>query len=430
MLRFARNDRVREGRVGKPSLALLAAVTALAFSALHMVVPALPILTRAFDDTPARVQLVVTLFLAGIAAGQLFYGPVSDRFGRRPVLLAGLLLFLAGTVLCGAAWSLPALIVGRVLQASGACAGIVLGRAIIRDVYEREAAAAGLAIVMMTMTLAPGISPAIGAYLAEWIDWRAIFALLAVLGAAVFVLTAARLPETNPNPARLDLVGMARSYATLGRSPDYVAFMLCGACSSAGWFTFCASAPYVLSDLLREPASTYGMMIIMPMASYMLGNGLAARLAPVIGSLRLVLLGRGLAFAAALGMALWWGLGGLSVWTLFVPITFSAIGDGLSQPAAMASALSIYPRLAGTASGLMGFAQMAIAASGTIAVAALPHDSALGLIAVVGGFIAVAFASGIIGVMLTANGPTRRIAARRQDSAAFTPASEQPPRAS
>ena len=122
------------------------------------------------------MQLVVTLFLAGIAAGQLFYGPISDRFGRRPVLIAGLMLFLAGTCCAARAWSLPVLIVGRVLQALGACAGIVLGRAIIRDVYEREAAARGLAIVMMTMTLAPGVSPAIGAYLAEWIDWRAIFA--------------------------------------------------------------------------------------------------------------------------------------------------------------------------------------------------------------------------------------------------------------
>jgi DHA1 family bicyclomycin/chloramphenicol resistance-like MFS transporter len=427
LLRFARNDPLREDRARKPSLALLAAVTALAFSALHMVVPALPILTRAFNDTPARVQLVVTLFLIGIAVGQLFYGPVSDRFGRRPVLLAGLLLFLAGTLLCGAAWSLTALIIGRVLQASGACAGIVLGRAIIRDVYEREAAATGLAIVMMTMTLAPGVSPAIGAYLAEWIDWRAIFALLAVLGAAVLALIAARLPETNPNPARLDLVGMARSYVTLGRSPEYVAFMLCGACASASWFTFCASAPYVLSDLLREPASTYGMMIIMPMASYMLGNGLAARLAPVVGSPRLVLLGRGLAFAASLGMGVWWWLGGLGVWTLFIPITFTAIGDGLSQPAAMASALSTHPRLAGTASGLMGFAQMAIAASGTIAVAALPHDSALGLIAVVGGFIAVAFASGIVGVMRSTAGPTRRRPAARQGGPAFAAALERSP---
>jgi len=148
------------------------------------------------------------------------------------------------------------------------------------------------------------------------------------------------------------------------------------------------------------------MMILLPMATYMLGNGLAARLAPRIGSLRLVLAGRGLAFAAAMGMAAWWWFGELSVWMLFVPITFTSIGDGLSQPAAMASGLSTHPRLAGTASGLMGFLQMAVAALGTITVAALPHDSALGLIAVVGGFIAAALASGIVGVMLTPGGLT------------------------
>jgi MFS transporter, DHA1 family, multidrug resistance protein len=411
---------------GKPSLALLAAITALAFSALHIVLPALPILTAAFDEGPARVQLVVTLFLAGIAAGQLFYGPISDRFGRRPVLIAGLVLFLAGTLLCGVAWSLPVLIVGRVFQALGACAGIVLGRAIIRDVYDREAAARGLAIVMMAMTLVPGVSPAVGAYLAEWIDWRAIFVVLGVLGAVVLVWVVARLPETNLAPARLDFVGMMRGYATLARSPDYVAFALCGACSSASWFTFCASAPYVLSELLNEPASTYGLMILLPMATYMLGNGLAARLAPRIGSLRLILYGRGLALAAAIGMAAWWWFGELSVWMLFVPITFTSIGDGLSQPAAMASGLSVYPRLAGTASGLMGFLQMAVSALGTITVAALPHDTALGLIAVVGGFIAVAFAFGVVGVVRTA-GPARIVSSGLRADTALAPVSERPP---
>ena len=293
------------------------------------------------------------------------------------------------------------LIVGRVLQALGACAGIVLGRAIIRDVYEREAAARGLAIVMMTMTLVPGVSPAIGAYLAEWIDWRAIFALLGVLGAAVLALIAARLPETQPDARRaLDLVGMARSYRHAGA--------LAGVCRLRAVRRM---QQRILVHLLRqrslravrtcctEPASTYGVMILLPMATYMLGNGAggpprACYRQPAPGAVR----PRRSPLRLLLGMAAWWWFGGLSVWMLFVPIAFTSIGDGLSQPAAMASALSIYPRLAGTASGLMGFLQMAVAALGTIAVAALPHDSALGLIAVVGGFIAVAFASGIVGV--------------------------------
>jgi len=344
-----------------PSLALLAAVTAIGFCALQMVVPVLPLLATAFDDRAARVQLVLALYLAGIAGGQLVYGPLSDRFGRRPVLIAGLAMFLVGTLLCGVAWSLAALIFGRVLEGSGACAGIVLGRAIIRDIYDREAAARGLAIVMMAMTVA-------------------------------------RLAETNTHPAPLDIVGMAVSYITLLRSPQFLGFALCSACTSASWFTFIAGTPYLLSDVLRQPPSTYGLMILLPMAGYLLGNAAAARFAFRLGSLRLVIWGRAVAFAAAIVMVLWYLLAGLDTWLLFVPIALCSIGDGLSQPAVMAAGLSIYPRLAGTASGLMGFLQMTVAALGTFLVALLPHDSALGMIVVVGGFIALALAFGIFAV--------------------------------
>src|SRR5690242_21852009 len=125
--------------------------------------PALPILVRRFNSSLGQVQLAVALFIAAIAAGQLAYGPISDRFGRRPVLIAGLSLFLIGTFLCGVAWSLPVLIAGRVLEGLGACAGLVLGRAILLDVYDRDEAARGLAIILMTMTIAPGAAPTIGA---------------------------------------------------------------------------------------------------------------------------------------------------------------------------------------------------------------------------------------------------------------------------
>src|SRR5262249_59193968 len=151
-----------------PPIALLALVTAIAPAALHMLVPALPLLAAVFDAPPSAVQLVLTLFLAGIAAGQLAYGPISDRFGRRPVLIAGLALFLVGTVLCGLAWSLAALIVGRILEACGGCAGMVLGRAIVRDIFDRERSASAIATITMAMSLAPSVSPAVGALLAYW----------------------------------------------------------------------------------------------------------------------------------------------------------------------------------------------------------------------------------------------------------------------
>jgi MFS transporter, DHA1 family, multidrug resistance protein len=394
LFRFARNDTPRG-----PSLALLAAVTAIGFSALHMIVPALPLLGDVFRAGQAHVQLVLSLYFAGIAGGQLLYGPVSDRFGRRPVLIWGLATFLAGTLLCGIAWSLPALVAGRVLEALGACAGIVLGRAIIRDVYDREMAARGIALVMMAMTLAPAVSPAIGAYLAEWVGWRAIFALLGLLGAAVLALTVTRLPETNPSPVRLDLVGMAASYLALLRSPTYLGFALCAACVSGSWFTFIASAPHILVDDLNQPPSTYGMMILLPMAAYMLGNAIIARFAQRFGSLPLLLAGRALAVLAGLTLAVSAGAGGLGVWMLFLPVAAAEIGDGITQPAALAAALGIHPRLAGTASGLVGFLQMALAALGSFIVALLPDRGAFGLIAVYSGFVLAALAFAVFAVL-------------------------------
>jgi DHA1 family bicyclomycin/chloramphenicol resistance-like MFS transporter len=193
---------------------------------------------------------------------------------------------------------LRALIAGRVLQALGACAGVVLSRAMIRDVYEREAAARGLALVMMAMTLAPAISPALGAYLAEWFGWRAVFAVLGGLGGVVLVATVIGLSETNRRRVRLDLAGMAGANLALLRSPAFVGFAVCGACTSASWFTFIGIAPHILAEGLRRPPSTYGLMILLPIATYMLGNAVAARFALRFGSLPLLLAGWALAFGA------------------------------------------------------------------------------------------------------------------------------------
>src|SRR6202045_3866491 len=257
-----------------------------------MLVPSLPLLATVFDAPTANVQLVLTLFLAGLATGQLVYGPVSDRFGRRPVLIAGLVLFLVGTALCGLAWSLPVLIVGRVIEACGGCAGMVLGRAIVRDLFDRERSASAIATITMAMSLAPSISPAIGAYLAQWVGWRADFALLGALGAAVLVLTAARLEETHRNPAPSNLAAMGRSFALLLlRSPAFLGSALTTAFTSASWFTFLASAPYLLSEVMHEPPSTYGLMILLPMAAYIFGNAGVARLSVAVGSGRLLIIG-------------------------------------------------------------------------------------------------------------------------------------------
>jgi DHA1 family bicyclomycin/chloramphenicol resistance-like MFS transporter len=394
-----------------PPLALLAALTALGFCALHMVIPVLPLLTRVFDSEPLHVQPVITLYFAGIAVGQLIYGPISDRYGRRPVLLVGLAMFLAGSVLCVVAGSLWWLVVGRVLQACGACAGIVLGRAVIRDVHDREGSARALALVMMVMTLAPAISPAIGAYLAEWVDWRAIFVLLAMLGVLVLAWTWARLAETNASPAPLDLGGMAVSYLALLRSPAFLAFGLCTALTSASWFTFTAAAPFLLSEVLHEPPSTYGLMILLPMATYMIGNGVAARATRRFGSMRLFVWGLTISLCAGALMAAWCLSGRGLVWALFVPVAIASIGSGLCQPPAMAAGLSIYPRMAGAASGVIGFMQMTASSIGTLAAGLLPQQSVIGTVAVVVTCMVLAMVTGLLALRLSRSALPVRAAA-------------------
>lgn len=381
-----------------PMLVLLALVTAIAPAALHMLVPALPILAVEFEAAPGSVQLVLTLFLAGIAVGQLVYGPASDRFGRRPVLLAGLSLFLVGTVLCGFAWSLPALIIGRTLAAIGGCAGMVLGRAIVRDIYDRERSASALATIMMVMSLAPSLSPAIGAYLVQWVGWRADFVLLGAVGAVVLILTSVHLKETH-TPTSVNLVAMIGSFVLLLQSPIFVSIVFATAFTSASWFTFLAVAPYLLAERLHEPPSTYGLMILLPMAGYILGNASVMRLSAFLGSTRLFILGLALSLVSGIMLTLWC-LADLTPWALFVPMAISSIGNGMSQPSGLAAGLSVYPRVAGTASGLMGFTQMMIAALGTFLLGTLPRGSVLAMVAVVGTSLALALGCGLLSLAL------------------------------
>jgi len=285
--------------------------------------------------------------------------------------------------LCGCAPSLPMLLAGRVAQAMGACAGLVLGRAIIRDVYDREGSARGIALVMMAMSLAPAVSPAIGAFVSEWFGWRAMFVLLGGFGAVVLVWTTLRLRETLAQPVPLNLAAIARSYGLLLRSPPFLCFALCTAFTSASWFTFIATAPYLMSGALHQPPSAYGLMILLPMVAYIVGNAAAARFARWAGTGAMVVWGVGLSLLSGALMLGWCAYPGLSPWALFVPMAASSIGNGLSQPTAMAAGLSVFPRVAGTASGFIGFLQMAVSALGTLAVGALPHEGPFAMAGVV-----------------------------------------------
>ncbi len=367
----------------RPGLPILVAVTAMGPLALNVFIPSMPGLQRVFGTDYATVQLTLTLYLIGVALAQLVYGPLSDRFGRRPVLLAGLWIFLAGTLACLFAPSIEALIAGRVLQAVGACSGLVLSRAIIRDMFERARAASMMAYVMMAMVVAPMIAPSIGGFLDVWFDWRASFVFVGVVGVLVLAASTMLLHETHHTRGRAQgPTAMLLGFVRLLRIPAFDAYAFQTAFSSAAFFSFLGGAPYVMVELFDRTPGEYGLFFLCLASMYMVGNGLSGRLSTRLGPDRMIWIGVILAQLAMMALFVVELAGLTSPWTLFGLMGFVSIGNGLSLPNGMAGAVSVDPRLAGTASGLAGFLQLGIGAAGSYTVGLLLAGTAMPLIAV------------------------------------------------
>lgn len=357
-------------------LLLLVGLTALAPFSLQIFMPALPVIQADLRVTPAVAQLVLSLSILASAFAMLAYGPLSDRLGRRPVLLAGLLAFVAGSVLCTLAPSIEALIGARVVQAVGAAAGMVLARAIVRDLHDRERSASVIAYLTTAMVVAPMLAPTVGALLIDAASWRTIFALSAVVGLAVLWQTARQLVETRGRgaaggaPIRL-LTGAGR----LLRSPAFVAYAVQSTFAISVFFAFISGAPYFMLDVLQRPATEYGLYFILVSAGFMAGNLLAARITARVGLDRMILIGSALALAATLlALALLASRPWLPI-ALFGPMLGAAFANGLTVPNAQAGAISVDPLLAGSASGLAGFLQMFTAALVSQAVGALQNGT-------------------------------------------------------
>jgi DHA1 family bicyclomycin/chloramphenicol resistance-like MFS transporter len=342
-------------------MALLAAITALAPFSLQIFLPALPAIQASFAVAPGVVQLALSLSILANAVANLAYGPISDRFGRRPVLLVGLAAFIAGSLGCALAPSIELLVVARIVQSIGGAAGMVLARAIVRDLYDRERSASIIAYLTMAMVVAPMLAPTIGAVLIDVASWRAIFYLVTGIGVALTWPIVATLAETRPPQARRPGGPFAGAGALL-RSGLFWSYVLQSTFGICVFFAFIAGAPYFMINVLGRSATEYGLWFILVSAAFMAGNLVAGRYSPRIGLDRMVLTGSLLAVAGA-GLALALLLGG--AWTplaLFGPMMAVGLGNGFSVPNAQAGALSVNALLAGTASGIAGFSQMFVAA--------------------------------------------------------------------
>jgi MFS transporter, DHA1 family, multidrug resistance protein len=353
-------------------LALLVAVTALGPLSMQIFVPSLPAIQADFGVAAGTAQLVLSLSIFAIAVAMLGYGPLADRLGRRPAMIGGIGLFLVGSAVCTVAPSVPVLIVGRIIQAAGGAAGMVLARAMVRDLYDRDDSARVIAYLTMAMVVAPMVAPAIGGVLNDLIGWRAIFAFTLAVGAVVAVLVLLRMPETRLgsggggfNP----LAGVGR----LLRSPLFCGYALNSAFSIAIFFTFIAGMPYIMVRVLERPATEYGLWFIVVSAAFMAGNFVTARIGHRFGIDRMIVIGSVLGL---LGTLLAAALVAAGVWTpaaLFLPASAFAFANGLAQPNAMAAAVSVDPEVAGAAAGLSGFLQMGTAAVASQVIAGL-HD--------------------------------------------------------
>ena len=359
--------------------ALLTALVALGPMSTDLYLPSLPGLLRHFDADIAEVQLTLSVFLVGLAVGQLVYGPLSDRFGRRPVLLAGLLLYVVASVICALAPSMPTLIAARLLQATGACAGPVVCRAVVRDVHGREGAARILSYMGAAMALAPALGPILGGFVEAWLGWRANFAILCIYGAVGLALTAAILPETAPHRGESGggLDAALRGYLGLLGQRVYIGFVLCCALAYGGIFSFISGSSFVFVDIIGLAPQLYGVCFGAIVLGYILGTLVGGRLTRRIGVERLVRTGGLISAVGGLALLLSVWTTGASVPGILLPTVIYMVGTGLVLPNAMAGAIGPFPRMAGTAAALLGFVQMGLAAAGGVAIGHLANGTAI-----------------------------------------------------
>ncbi|WP_085933562.1 multidrug effflux MFS transporter [Enhydrobacter aerosaccus] len=370
---------------------LLALITFSGTLAMHIFVPALPDAARDLGASVGAMQLTMSVYILGLAAGQLVYGPISDHFGRRPVLMVGLVIYACTGLWAAFAPNVNTLIVLRLLQALGGCSGMVIGRAMVRDTAVDKDAGRRLALMNLMVVIGPGIAPLIGSAVTTTVGWRALFFLLSGLGVVNFAFTWTLLPETRPRGRTTHLLALARDYGRLLKSPTFLGYALGGGCATTAMYGFVAASPFIFTHQLGRPDYEVGMYLAVQFVGIWLGSMTAARLISRVPIDRLAIGANFLSVVAAVGFLVAVLSGHLSVPLVVAPMFLFAAGAGIASPAAMTQAISVNPKVVGSASGLYGFSQMGVGAACS-AITGLGSNPALSaaLVLVAAGVIAQA----------------------------------------
>ena len=335
-----------------PRLTTLVLLTGLSVLSLNMFLPSLSNIADEFKADYALVNLSIAGYLGVTAVLQLIMGPLSDRLGRRPVLLAGLVIFIISSLGCMLATGIWAFLVFRVMQGA-IISGWVLSLAVIRDTANEQEAASLIGYVAMAMAIAPMLGPMLGGTLDELFGWRSCFLFYAAYGMAMFALCWIDLGETNKHPSET-FSKQFQAYPELFRSRRFWGYSLCMSFSTGAFYVFLAGAPLVAESVLALSPASLGFYMGTITAGFMLGSFLSGRYSKRYALTTMMILGRSVATAGLLAGLVLFLAGFVHALTLFGTTVFAGLGNGLTMPSANAGALSVRPRLAGSTAGLAG----------------------------------------------------------------------------
>ncbi len=391
----ARGRLAGKARAPWSEVVLLACLSMFGSVALDMYLPALPTMARALHASPPAAQSTVSVFLLGLAVGQLVVGPMSDRFGRRAPILGGAALFCLASGLCALATDVDLLIGTRLLQALAACTGSVIARAVVRDRYDDHEVLHVFSLLALVFGVAPVLAPLVGGWVLGVADWRWIFGVQALFGLAAGTAAFFRLPESRSEAtrARARSENPFASYLALLRQPLLVGYLLTGGLAGAALFSYITSAPRMIIGEFHIPPAHFGWVFGINAAGLIGAAQVNARLARRIQADALVqaALLTAMAAAAVLGVCAWTGWGGL--WGVLAPLFVVISGLGFSQPNTTAAAMAVDRQRAGATAALLGTAFFGVGSLSGVATSLIPGRASVAMACVIAGTLVLALAS-------------------------------------
>jgi DHA1 family bicyclomycin/chloramphenicol resistance-like MFS transporter len=364
--------------------AIGALLVALGPISMALYTPAMPTLVRVFDTDVSAVKLTLTVYFLGFALAQLICGPMSDIWGRRPVVLAFTALYFVGGTMAVFAPSIPWLLAARIVQGVGAAAGIAIARAIVRDLFTGRQSAQVMNMIGLMLMAAPAMAPTVGGLTLEFLGWRAIFVMMAAYGVVIMIVFSVIVPETRPphDPDNQPSRGLLASYATLIRDPRFLRPSMVMACSIGSIYTLATILPFVLIDKAGMTPVQFGFAMLAQSGAFMVGSIAMRSLLKTIDAHRLVPLGLALSALGALGLPILVFSFEPTFFTVMGPTALLAFGIPFVMPSMLTESLAPFPHIAGAASALGGFFQMGAGLVGS-AIAAAMGDAVMALYTVI-----------------------------------------------